>query len=184
MLKERITICETGFKVREENRDSGRLAFYTVFSLKDLRIDRSQAHPVTYWDAMNSFVQKININSFVRVWEEKDGVEIDAYQFYVGTAGAKPRIQWSIERDRHYGENAYMVKLKWVDHIKERIHKSHIWLKDEQSGRKYAFLREYIEPDSNEEDRYIIDILPGTADVSRLIIEGDELLQKKYLIVR
>ncbi|MCI5900331.1 MAG: hypothetical protein MRZ69_08305 [Lachnospiraceae bacterium] len=184
MLKERITICETGFQIRKENRDSGRLAFYTVFSLRDTAIDRSQAHPVTYWDAMNPSMQRVDTKSFVYVWEEKNGVEIDAYQFYVGTAGAKPRIQWSIERDRHYGENAYMIKLKWMDHIKERIHKRHIWLKDEQSGRKYGFLREYIEPDVNEEDRYIIDVLPGTADVSCLIIEGDELLHQKYLIVR
>lgn len=184
MLRERITICETGFRIKEENRDPGRLAFYTVFSLKDAAIDKSQAQPVAYWDAMNPSMQRVDIRSFVYVWEEKDGIEVDTYQFYVGNAGAKPRIQWSVVRDTRYGQNAHMIKLKWVDHTGERIHKGHIWLKDEQSGRKYGFLREYIEPDGKEEDRYIIDILPGTADVSRLIIEGDELLQQKYLIVR
>lgn len=184
MLKERITICGNGFQIRKGNADQERRAFYTTFSLKDADVDRNQGQPVGYWDAMNHATQPIAANSCVCVWEEKQGSVEESYEFYIGNGNAKPRLQWSITKDSHYGEYAHMVKLKWIDHTRDRIHKKHIWLKDEQTGRTYRFLREYIEPDEKEEDRYIIDILPGTADVHRLVIEGNELLLQKYLIVR
>ena len=50
-----------------------------------------------------------------------------------------------------------MIRLKWIDHQSDRIHSSHIWLKNSQNGRKYSFLTEYIAPENGrEEDCYII----------------------------
>ena len=78
-----------------------------------------------------------------------------------------------------------MIRLKWIDHQSDRIHSSHIWLKNSQNGRKYSFLTEYIAPENGrEEDCYIIEILPGRANPNTLVIEGDEILLEKYAIVR
>lgn len=184
MLKERIKISGNGFKIKREGSDPERRAFYAKFFLYDEEADKSQARPAAYWDANNDQSHMIERNSFIYVWEEKDGVEIESCSFYISGGNAKPKLRWSIERDRRYGDDAYMITLKWVDHTGEKIHKKHIWLKDEQSGRKYRFLKEYIEPDEKEEERYIIDVLPGTADVRHLMIEGDDVLQQKYLIER
>lgn len=187
MLKERIKICGNGFKIKKENTDPERNAFYVLFSLRDAKADKSrQIYPAAYRNANNDRPneQGITRNSFVYVWEEKNGAEVESYSFYIDGGNAKPRIRWSIEKDKKYGDYAHRITLKWIDHTGEKIHKNHIWLKDEQSGRKYHFLREYVEPDEKEEDRYIIDVLPGTADVRQLVIEGDDVLQQKYLIVR
>lgn len=75
--------------------------------------------------------------------------------------------------------------MAWIDHQSDRIHSSHIWLKNSQNGRKYSFLTEYIAPENGrEEDCYIIEILPGRANPNTLVIEGDEILLEKYAIVR
>ena len=117
--------------------------------------------------------------------EEIINDEADECRIYLGNGRAKPRISWSIEKEQAYGDYAYMIRLKWIDHQSDRIHSSHIWLKNSQNGRKYSFLTEYIAPENGrEEDCYIIEILPGRANPNTLVIEGDEILLEKYAIVR
>lgn len=185
MLKKRIIIEQDGFQINPEKEDAGRRAYYTTFSLGSTDVDKSSPKAVQYWDSVNQYTQRKLSRSFVCVWEEKDGKQVDECRFYIGGGENKPRIRWSIESAPRYGENAYMIRLRWVNHQTDKIHKSHIWLKNQENERKFSFLCECIEPlGGTEEAQYIIDVLPGTAGVSRLMIEGDELLLQKYILER
>ena len=134
---------------------------------------------------MNPYSQRVQPNSYVYIWETKDEIMVDECRIYLGNGRAKPRISWSIEKEQAYGDYAYMIRLRWMDHQTDRIHSSHLWLKNGQNGRKYSFLTEYIAPENGrEEDCYIIEILPGRANPNALVIEGDEILLEKYAIVR
>ena len=172
MLKDRVIIDENGFKLRE-GADPERKAYYVTFTLADGEIDKSQGREIKYWDAMNPYSQRVQPNSYVYIWETKDEIMVDECRIYLGNGRAKPRISWSIEKEQAYGDYAYMIRLKWIDHQSDRIHSSHIWLKNSQNGRKYSFLTEYIAPENGrEEDCYIIEILPGRANPT---LEGDRL---------
>lgn len=185
MLKDRIVVDENGFQVNRESADPERKAYYATFTLADEEIDKSQGKQIKYWDAMNPYSQRVQPNSYMYIWETKDEIMVDECRIYLGNGRAKPRISWSIEKEQAYGDYAYMIRLKWIDHQSDRIHSSHIWLKNSQNGRKYSFLTEYIAPENGrEEDCYIIEILPGRANPNTLVIEGDEILLEKYAIVR
>lgn len=187
MLKDRITEDTNGFQIRKDPADAGRKAYYVIFALRDAETDisKKQPQPANYWDALHPGMNQTPPRSLIFVWEEKDGKRIEEYQFYIGNAGNKPRIQWSITRAREYGEYAYMIRLKWADNQSEPIHKSHIWLKDRRKGKKFAFLRECIAPAAGtQEDRYVIDVLPGMAEIQDLVIEADEILLQKYQMER
>lgn len=162
MLKDRVIIDENGFKLRE-GADPERKAYYVTFTLADGEIDKSQGREIKYWDAMNPYSQRVQPNSYVYIWETKDEIMVDECRIYLGNGRAKPRISWSIEKEQAYGDYAYMIRLRWMDHQTDRIHSSHLWLKNGQNGRKYSFLTEYIAPENGrEEDCYIIEILPGS----------------------
>ena len=113
---------------------------------------------------MNPYSQRVQPNSYVYIWETKDEIMVDECRIYLGNG-----------KVLHASQTAG----------KDRIHSSHIWLKNSQNGRKYSFLTEYIAPENGrEEDCYIIEILPGRANPNTLVIEGDEILLEKYAIVR
>lgn len=187
MLKDRVVIKDKGFQILEDLTAPGREAYFTTFSLKDEKAVRNQMYSLTYYTPLNTMTQPVENRSFVCVWEETtDNKQIEEYTFYFTTAGAKPKLQWSIEKAKKYGSNAYMITLKWKDHYSEPIHRSHIWLKHKRSNSRFTFLRELIEPlDANASepiDQYIIEV-PAGVDPTDLVIEGDELLQQKYLLM-
>lgn len=133
-------------------------------------------------DGMSEVYPELSIENMLNT---KDEIMVDECRIYLGNGRAKPRISWSIEKEQAYGDYAYMIRLRWMDHQTDRIHSSHLWLKNGQNGRKYSFLTEYIAPENGrEEDCYIIEILPGRANPNALVIEGDEILLEKYAIVR
>lgn len=182
MLKDRIVVDENGFQVNRESADPERKAYYATFTLADEEIDKSQGKQIKYWDAMNPYSQRVQPNSYVYIWETKDEIMVDECRIYLGNGRAKPRISWSIEKEQAYGDYAYMIRLKWIDHQSDRIHSSHIWLKNSQNGRKYSFLTEYIAPENGrEEDCYIIEILPGRVRCGNCKeITGTEQANVKY----
>ena len=156
MLKDRVTVNENGFSLYKDKDNPNRQAYYTTFKLADDEINKTQGMMVTYWDPMHNGLHN----------------------------RAKPRISWSIAKDPSYGDYAYMIRICWPGNQSEKINSQHIWLENQKSGRRYSFLTDYIEPRTrNGEDCYIIEILPGRANVSDLVIRGDDTLLQKYEIV-
>lgn len=186
MLKDRIELKEDGFQLYEDEKESGRSAYYTTFSLKDTQIRKTQTNRIEY-QSLDSTLQEVNNKTFVCIWEMKEGEEVEEYSFYFTNGHAKPKLGWKIERARPYGDNAYMITIEWMNHVGEEIHKSHIYLKNKKTEKKFAFLKEVISPldkTSRElRDQYII-LLPEGVRAEDLVIEGDELLQQKYLLVK
>lgn len=187
MLQERITIIGTGFKILKDMGNPNKEAYYTSFTLRDGAIDRTIRQSIQYWDVLNPGITNLENNTYICVWEEKNGKVSEEYAFYISNHGNKPRLKWSITAAAPYGERAYKITLEWLDNIYESIHKNHIWLKNSRTGQKYVFLKEYIEPmdpgDKIKKDEYIINV-PYDIQTSDLVIEGDNLLQQKYLLVR
>lgn len=187
MLQQRITYQENGFQLYADENDTERTAWYTTFTLKDARIEKAQTKKIKYWTPLNSAVVEIPNRTFVCVWEIRDGEEVEEASFYFTNGNVKPKLGWSIDRAKAYGENAYMITLEWSGHAYDYIHKSHIWLKNKKTGKKFAFLKETIGPlepnGSVLKDQYII-LLPDGVNLEDLTIEGDELLGQKYLLVK
>lgn len=187
MLQQRITYQEKGFQLYADENDTGRTAWYTTFALKDARIEKAQTKKIGYWTPLNSVVVEIPNRTFVCIWEIRDGEEVEEYSFYFTNGNVKPQLGWRIDRAKPYGENAWMITLEWLSHTYDSIHKSHIWLKNKKTGKKFAFLKETIGPlepnGSVLKDQYII-LLPEGVSVNDLAIEGDELLRQKYLFVK
>lgn len=187
MLKERIKLTDNGFRIVRDDTKPGRQAYFTKFSLRDGEIDKVVGNALSYWDAMNPVGEKVQDRTFVCVWENEDGQTVEEHLFYINRMGKKPRLRWHMERAPRYGERAYKITLEWMDNVYDSIHKNHICLKNRQNGRTYAFLKEYIEPvnlnDRIKKDEYIIDV-PYDVEVADLMIEGDELLLQKYLLIR
>lgn len=61
MLKDRVQITESGFKVFHENET--RELFYGFFTLKDDPDEDAEMQPTSYWDPVNTFVIPIEKNS-------------------------------------------------------------------------------------------------------------------------
>lgn len=187
MLKERIRLTDEGFRVERDSLNPDRTAYFTKFRLEDGTIDRISGEPLSYWEVLNPYGQRVADKTFVCVWETERGNIVEEHFFYINRTGSRPRLCWNMERSPKYGDQAYKITLKWPDQYYEPIHKNHIWLLNRQDGKKYAFLKEFIEPMDKEgrikKDEYIIDV-PEHVNVAELSIEGDELLCQKYLLIK
>lgn len=185
MLKERVTVNRNGFQVSKDSEEPERSAYYATFSLADEKVEKLQANPVTYWNALNASAQMVNNRTFICVWEVKGQEVVEEYSFYFTTETVRPQMRWRIEKNKKYGDAAYVITLEWMGPQWDKIHKSHIWLKHKRSKRKFSFLKDVIEPmDLNKTplmDQYVIN-LPMDVRPEELVIECDELLQKKYLL--
>lgn len=186
MLKDRVNITAGGFQVKREANNEMKCVYYNIFELQDGFIEKTQENPVQYWDALNTYTQSIEKGKFVCVWEADTDGRTEEYSFYSSNGNAQPRIEWRIERAPDYGERACMITIEWKDNKYEPIHRSHIWLRHKKSNRKFNFLRETIRPlDRNakiKRDQYII-VLPAKVEPEQLVIEADELLRQKYLLI-
>ncbi len=186
MLKDRVTVNENGFSLYEDKDNPNRQAYYTTFRLADDEINKGQGIKVEYWHAATDKDQDVQNNTYICIWEVEGNDVVEECQVYIRNKNrAKPRISWSIERNTAYGDSAYMIRIRWTSNQSERINSRHLWLENQKNSRKYSFLTDYIEPRTrNGEDCYIIEILPDRANVSDLVIRGDDTLLQKYEIVR
>lgn len=81
MLKDRVQITESGFKVFHENET--RELFYGFFTLKDDPDEDAEMQPTSYWDPVNTFVIPIEKKQcFVEVAEKENGRIVERYRFY------------------------------------------------------------------------------------------------------
>ena len=186
MLKDRIELTNNGFAVYMDDSVEPRNAYYTIFNnLSDGVVNRANAREVSYTvDAMNTGVPVDNKN-FVCVWESLGEKILEEHFFYINRGGSRSHIKWSIVRARRYGKNAYKITLEWLDPVYEieGIHKKHMWLKNKRTGMRYSFLKEtLLDGGRGYKDEYIIEV-PDGVNVGDLIIEGDELLCSKYILV-
>lgn len=187
-LKERVSISANGFQVKKESADSKKQAYYNVFTLQDQEIVKNCQNPIQYWnayDATNPYQVKEGL--FVCVWEQDENGDTEEYSFCYTDGKAQPRIFWNIEPAPKYEVmNPHMITIEWKDNKFEKINRKHIWLKDKKSGRRYNFLQENLYPldpgDSVKKDQYII-MLPDGISVEQLVIEADDLLRQKYILV-
>ena len=158
MLKDRVTVNENGFSLYKDKDNPNRQAYYTTFKLADDEINKTQGMMVTYWDPMHNGLHNVQANTYVCIWEVEENNVVEECQIY--------------------------IRICWPGNQSEKINSQHIWLENQKSGRRYSFLTDYIEPRTrNGEDCYIIEILPGRANVSDLVIRGDDTLLQKYEIV-
>lgn len=188
MLKDRIKLTNNGFEVYMDDSAEPRNAYYTTFDdLRDGVVNRADARNISYTvDVLNPGVS-IKDKKFVCVWESLGEKILEEHSFYINRSGSLSRIKWSIVPVKKYGENAYKITLEWLDPVYEikGIHKKHMWLKNKKTGMRYSFLKEtLLDGGRDYKDEYIIEVPAGMeVNVNDLIIEGDELLCSKYMLV-
>lgn len=188
MLKDRIRLTNNGFKIYMDDSAGPRDAYYTIFNdLKDGMVNRADARNISYIvDVMNPGVT-VTDKTFVCVWESIGEKVLEEHSFYINRSGSRARIKWSIVPARRYGENAYKITLEWLDPVYEikGIHKKHMWLKNKKTGMRYSFLKETLLDGGRDcKDEYAIEVPAGMeVNVNDLIVEGDELLCSKYILV-
>lgn len=185
MLKDRVKVNENKFSLYKDEDNSNRQAYYTIFRLADDEINKARGIKVEYWDPGTDKHQDVQSNTYVCIWEVAENNVVEECQVYIRNKNrAKPKISWSIERNTAYGDSAYMIRIRWTSNQSERINSRHLWLENQENGRKYSFLTDYIEPRTKKgEDCYIIENLLDRANVSDLVIRGDDTLLQKYEIV-
>lgn len=184
MLKDRVTLTESGFRVFAEQGSKCRL-YYKMFTLKDNTDDLGGMTEISYWDPVRTSEIMIPKSSFILIAEKMDETITDIYRFYFAAGKKKSQLAISVKPKSFYGKGACMITVEWVDCKGESIQSRYIYLKD-RDGEKYHFLQDVIEPLKPDGkklmDQYIFTV-PRDHKLEDYVVEVDPLVREKYKIL-
>jgi len=184
LLKDRVQITESGFKVFHENET--RELFYGFFTLKDDPDEDAEMQPTSYWDPVNTFVIPIEKKQcFVEVAEKENGRIVERYRFYFSKNKSKYELSITTKANHKYGKGAHIITIEWVNTTGEQINGKRIYLTNE-AKEKFYFLTDVIYPIKPEAkkqmDQYVY-IVPEGEDASMYYVEADEFVKDRYAII-
>ena len=184
MLKDRIQITDTGFRVMR-GPDENTEVFYGEFSLRMRPEERGAAVPTRYWSAMDTFEQKIDRQRvYICVEEKKNGEVTDRHCFYFSGGCPKSLLSITDRPARKYGKGARLITIRWPDGSPEPISSRYIYLEG-RKGERFYFLRDFIEPldadSKTPQDQYVY-LVPEDEDGEAYTVRTDPVLREKYTI--
>lgn len=190
MLKDRITMTDSGFMVQPESESAKKKLQYGLYTFQDdpdavpEKLTEAQ-----YWEIAAH--HEINIpgkEALVYIEETQDGTVSDTARFYWRRAKRKPELTVRVSRARKYGSQAFMVSISWPDGEDGRdgaFHLRYMCLKNIKTNETYCFLRKRGNtaqpPAPGKSDQYVY-IVPDNEDPQMYTVAAEPLLKEKYQI--
>lgn len=187
-LQERCTVDGDTFWVQEDRENPGKTLYYKEFGVSQALDDCDGMRQISYWTGTyggnaNTVQLKRGKATYVKVAERDAANRItEEYCFYYPGNARKDELWIKMEKDRAFGKNAYMIKIRWAEYRAEDICSQYIYLKDDK-GNKYYFLSDKISAlraDSKTPEDCFIFELPEEDSIQDYSVYVEPLLKEKY----
>lgn len=184
-LRDRVEITEGRFHVLAG--DSERELFYGCTLFRDGLDAVARMEQIQYWDSLDANdIKPKYAGCFLHLEERKNGEVIEKCRLFMPPAKKGGILRVSLDKPCRYGKRACRITICWENCPAEAIHKSLIWLEDDD-GRRYQFLVDRIEPlesRNNElKDQYIFTV-PEGKHMSDFHISFDPVIEEKYKVIQ